>query len=56
MDTPAGQQASLGEINPALESLFEELPSAGEWTQDEHDWWTRVFLRTLDKLYKIKES
>ncbi len=44
-----------GEINPLIAALIEDLPATGEWTRDEHDLWARVFLRTVDKLYKVKE-
>jgi len=53
MEQPTIQPS--GEINPLLASLIEELPATGEWTRDEHDLWARVFLRTVDKLYKVKE-
>jgi hypothetical protein len=36
-------------------TLVEELPATGEWAREERDLWTRWFLRTLDKLYKVKE-
>ena len=42
-----------GEMNPVLATLGEELPATGEWTREERDLWTRWFLRTLDKLYKV---
>jgi hypothetical protein len=38
-----------------LAARIEELPATVEWSCDEHDFWTRVFLRTVDKLYKVKE-
>lgn len=53
METPL-QQLS-GEINPAIAVFIEELPASGEWTREERDFWTRIFLRTLDRVYKIKE-
>lgn len=53
METPVVQ--SSGEINPLLSTLVEELPATGEWTREERDLWTRWFLRTLDKLYKVKQ-
>ena len=46
---------SSGEMNPLLTALIEELPPTGEWSRDEHDFRTRVFLRTVDKLYRVKE-
>ena len=49
------QLTPAGDINPLLASLIEELPTTGEWTRDEHDLWIRLFQRTLDKLYKVKE-
>ncbi len=48
-------QTSEGEMNPLLASLLEELPANREWSREQHDFWTRVFLRTVDKLYKVKE-
>jgi hypothetical protein len=57
MDTPPDRQRLIGrgaEINPAIIAFIEELPPDGEWTQTERDWWTRVFLRTLDKVIKLK--
>ena len=48
-------QALTGEINPVLASLLEELPASGEWSRDERDLWTRLFLRMVDKTYKVKE-
>jgi hypothetical protein len=48
--------AQVGEINPLIAALIEDLPATGEWSRDEHDLWKRVFLRTVDKLYKVKES
>ena len=53
METPIIQ--SSGETNPLLATLVEELPATGEWTREERNLWTRWFLRTLDKLYKVKE-
>ncbi|HKM99615.1 MAG TPA: hypothetical protein VJX23_03810 [Candidatus Binataceae bacterium] len=53
MEIPAIQPS--GEVNPLLASLIEELPATGEWTRDEHDLWMRLFQRTMDKLYKVKE-
>jgi hypothetical protein len=44
-----------GEINPVIASLIEEVRASGEWTRDERELWGRVFLRTLDKVYKVKE-
>jgi len=29
--------------------------TTGEWTRDEHDLSMRLFQRTMDKLYKVKE-
>lgn len=56
MDQPIiANQTFEGEINPVIASLIEELPANGEWTHDERALWTRVFLRTVDKLYKVKE-
>ena len=55
MDQPTAHQTLEGDINPIIASLIEELPASGEWTRDEHDLWARVFLRTVDKLYKVKE-
>jgi len=54
VEIPAFQTS--GEINPLLASLIEDLPVTGEWTREEHDFWLRYFLRTLDKLYKVKDS
>ena len=54
METPTIE--ATGELNPLLASLIEELPATGEWTRDEHDLWMRLFSRTLDKVYKVKES
>jgi hypothetical protein len=48
-------QTSTGEINPLLASLIEELPASGEWSRDERDLWARLFLRMVDKTYKVKE-
>ena len=48
-------QVATGELNPVLLSLIEELPSTGEWSRDERDLWTRLFLRMVDKAYKVKE-
>jgi hypothetical protein len=42
-------------MNPVIASLIEELPASGEWTRDERELWGRVFLRTLGKLYEVKE-
>jgi hypothetical protein len=36
-------------------ALVEDWAAAGEWTCNEHDLWVRVFLRTVDKLYRVKE-
>ncbi len=47
--------AYTSEINPAIAAFIEDLPPDGEWTQAERDVWARIFLRTLDKIYKIKE-
>ena len=47
-------QTSTGEMNPLLAVLIEELPATGECSRDDH-FRTRVFLRTLDKLYRVKE-
>jgi hypothetical protein len=44
MDQPT---IEAGEINPLLASLIEELPASGEWSREEHDFWTRIFLRTV---------
>lgn len=52
---PALRLSQTGEINPLIAALIEDLPPSGEWTRDEHDLWARVFLRTVDKLYKVKE-
>ena len=52
MDQPI---IDTSELNPLLASLIEELPVSGEWSREEHDFWTRIFLRTVDKLYKVKE-
>lgn len=49
-------QELSGEINPAIAVFIEELPASGEWTREERDFWTRIFLRTLDRVYKIKDS
>lgn len=54
METPL--QPLSGEINPAIAVFIEELPASGEWTREERDFWTRIFLRTLDRVYKIKNS
>jgi len=53
MESPTFQPS--GEMNPLLATLVEELPASGEWTRDERDLWMRLFQRTLDKLYKVKE-
>jgi len=42
-------------LNPMLLSLIEELPATGEWSRDERDLWARLFLRMVDKTYKVKE-
>jgi len=55
MDQPNTTQLLAGEINPVIGSLIEKLPATGERTRDERELWGRVFLRTLDKLYKVKE-
>jgi len=55
MDHPTAIETSAGDINPLIASWIEELPASGEWTRDEHDTWARVFLRIVDKLYKVKE-
>jgi hypothetical protein len=52
---PISQTNQAGEINPLIAALIEDLPATGEWTRDEHDLWARVLLRTVDKLYKVKE-
>jgi hypothetical protein len=52
-DRLRGEAKSI--LNPLLASLIEELPVTGEWTRDEHALWMRLFQRTLDKLYKVKE-
>jgi len=52
---PVINQTSTSETNPLIAALIEELPSSGEWTREEHDLWARLFLRTVDKLYKAKE-
>ena len=54
METPLQQLPS--EINPAIAVFIEELPASGEWTREERDFWTRIFLRTLDRVCKIKDS
>lgn len=46
----------LGEIDPAIGDFIEELPPKGEWTREERDFWARMFLKTLDRVYKIKDS
>lgn len=53
MEEPINQIS--GEINPLIAALIEELPQEGEWTRDQHDFWKRIFMRTIDKLYKVKE-
>jgi len=55
MEQPNNTLTTTGELNPQLASLIEELPASGEWSRDEHDLWTRWFMRTLDKVYKVKE-
>lgn len=63
MEAPQAPQApqaavtirSDGINQSLLASLIEELPATGEWTRDEHDLWMRIFVRTVDKLYKVKE-
>ena len=45
-----------GEIDPAIGDFIEELPPNGEWTREERDFWARMFLKTLDRVYKIKDS
>jgi hypothetical protein len=45
-----------GRINPILASLIEELPASGEWSREEQDFSMQIFLRTVDKLYKVKDS
>jgi len=52
---PVINQTSTSDTNPLIAALIEELPSSGEWTREEHDLWARLFLRTVDKLYKAKE-
>jgi hypothetical protein len=44
-----------GEINLLLATLVAELSVTDEWPREERDLWTCWFLRTLDKLYKVKE-
>lgn len=56
METPNVSQTSTGEMNPLIAALIEELPVEGEWTRDAHDFWLRVFTRTVDKLYKVNDS
>jgi hypothetical protein len=53
MDQSNTTQLVIGEINPMIASLIEELPTSGEWTRYERELWGRVFLRTLDELYKV---
>jgi hypothetical protein len=55
MDQPNATQIAAGELNPMLLSLIEELPATGEWSRDERDLWARLFLRMVDKTYKVKE-
>jgi hypothetical protein len=55
MVQPNTIQLFAGDINTVIASLIEELPASGEWSGDEHDFWTRIFLRTLDKIIKVKE-
>lgn len=55
MEQVTVSQTCPSEINPLIAALIEDLPATGEWTRDEHDLWARVFLRTVDKLYKVKE-
>jgi hypothetical protein len=55
METPNVFISSSGELSPLIAALIEELPTTGEWSRDERDFWARIFLRTVDKLYKVKE-
>jgi len=55
MELPNTTQIATGELNPMLLSLIEELPATGEWSRDERDLWARLFLRMVDKTYKVKE-
>lgn len=55
MEQPNTTQTTAGELNPMLLSLIEELPATGEWSRDERDLWARLFLRMVDKTYKVKE-
>jgi hypothetical protein len=52
METPVVQ--SSGEINPLLSTLVEELPLQASG-RARNAICGRGFLRTLDKLYKVKE-
>jgi hypothetical protein len=33
----------------------DSLKASGEWSRDERDLWARLFLRMVDKTYKVKE-
>lgn len=56
MEQPNVTPIMPGELNPLLVSLIEELPASGEWpSREEKDFWTRLFLKVVDKLYKVKE-
>jgi len=53
MDTHQEQISLIGDLDPMLSVLLEELPAPGsEWSRDARDQRIRIFGRALERIYK----